>query len=107
MGGLGERYHEALPLPWHHELHQLLPEGLGPSEGHCAPEGSGRRALRGWLEGHHGAADWLEQGPGIWDDVQLRAWWGSGVCGQFAPPPKVARILHKIGTLAVFLVGGP
>ena len=39
--GMGQRHHEAVPLPWHHELHQLLPKGSRPSQGHREPEGTG------------------------------------------------------------------
>mmetsp|Transcript_69893 Transcript_69893/g.197199 ORF Transcript_69893/g.197199 Transcript_69893/m.197199 type:complete len:263 (-) Transcript_69893:111-899(-) len=61
--GVGERHDEALPLPRHHELHELLPEGPGPGEGHRQPQGAGRRDVQGRLEVHDDAADHEQQGP--------------------------------------------
>merc|ERR1712045_382451 len=66
---LGERHDEALPLPWHHELHELLPQGPGPCEGHRAPEGAGCRDVHRWLEGHDGKPDLAEQWPRVGNDV--------------------------------------
>merc|ERR1712051_540881 len=79
--GLGERHHEVVPLPWDHELHQLLPEGPGPCQGHRAPQGSGRRDIHRRLEGHHGQADRLERWARIRHDVYVREGgmrWSSG-----------------------------
>mmetsp|Transcript_32351 Transcript_32351/g.100887 ORF Transcript_32351/g.100887 Transcript_32351/m.100887 type:complete len:289 (+) Transcript_32351:285-1151(+) len=69
---LGQRHHEALPLPRHHELHQLLPQGPRPREGHRPPQGAGRRDLQGRLEGHDDRADLQEQGPRVRHDVHVR-----------------------------------
>merc|ERR1711920_115443 len=69
--GLGERHHEALSLSWHHELYELLPEGLGPCQGHRTFEGPGSRNIHRWLEKCHGSGDCQEQRARVWDDVQL------------------------------------
>mmetsp|Transcript_9801 Transcript_9801/g.26447 ORF Transcript_9801/g.26447 Transcript_9801/m.26447 type:complete len:228 (-) Transcript_9801:42-725(-) len=69
--GMGQRHDEALPLPRHHELHELLPQGPRPRQGHRAPQGAGRRDLHGRLEEHHVGADLEEQGPRVGDDVHV------------------------------------
>merc|ERR1712136_558888 len=44
---LGERHHEAVSLPRHHELLEPLSQGPGPSEGYREPEGAGGRDVQG------------------------------------------------------------
>merc|ERR1712204_29432 len=73
-------------LPRHHELHQLLPQRLGPSKGHRASEGPGRGNIHRWLEGHHGQADLEQQRSRVRHDVLV-------IMDSFADSGALAPIL--------------
>ena len=78
---MSQRHHETLSLPWYHELHKLLPQRLGPSEGHRPPERRSCGNLYRRLEGHDVGADHQEQGPGIRHDVHVRGGRQDKACG--------------------------
>merc|ERR1711957_535928 len=68
---MGERHHEAVPLPRYYELHSMLPEGPGPRESYCQPEGPSWTDLQRRMEARHDGRNFQKQGSRSWSYVHV------------------------------------